>query len=437
MRKNVETQLKLGEKDISKIQIDLKSRDEIPKLLRGLQYIYQEKELREAVFKILSQLTPKKISRGKGRKGMDYWKILVLGTLRLICNWDYDKLKDIADNHISVRQMLTLSPILDQNYKFALQTLKDNISLFTPDILDQINYEVVKQGQKLFKYDSNGGFLASCDSFVVETNVHYPTDINLLFDATRKVIELISDFSKKLGFSDWRQSKHNVKKIKILYRKIQKLKRSNSKNPAKKEQRDNLIKEAYKEYLEAAAFFLEKAERTIKKMKKLNIASDPSFSNIVKYITHGWRQISQTERRVIQGEKIPHGEKVFSVFEEHTEWISKGKAGVPQELGLKVCIIKDQNNFILNYKIMRNQTDAEIAVPIIQETRKLFKKLAGCSFDKGFYTPANREKLSKILKLLVLPKKGSSLKKKTRLRTQMNLGNLRINIQPLNQRLTL
>ena len=55
-------------------------------------------------------------------------------------------------------------------------------------------------------------------------------------------------------------------------------------------------------------------------------------SAIECFITHAERQIDQIHRRVILGEKIPHGEKVFSIFEEHTEWISKGKAGVPVEL---------------------------------------------------------------------------------------------------------
>jgi hypothetical protein len=49
--------------------------------------------------------------------------------------------------------------------------------------------------------------------------------------------------------------------------------------------------------------------------------------------------------RVIKGEEIPQREKVLSLFEEQTEWISKGKAGVPQELGLKVCILEDQYGF--------------------------------------------------------------------------------------------
>ena len=64
------------------------------------------------------------------------------------------------------------------------------------------------------------------------------------------------------------------------------------------------------------------------------------------------RQIDQIERRVLKGEVIPHEEKVSSIFEEHSEWISKGKAGVPVELGVRVCVLEDQYQFILHHRIM-------------------------------------------------------------------------------------
>ena len=96
MRKVIDVQMKLGEVDISLIKFDLRSRDEIPKLLMGLQAVYCNKEMREKVFEILEETIPKKISKTTGRRGMDLWKILVLGTLRLNCNWDFDKVKEIC-----------------------------------------------------------------------------------------------------------------------------------------------------------------------------------------------------------------------------------------------------------------------------------------------------------------------------------------------------
>ncbi|MCK5254775.1 MAG: ISNCY family transposase, partial [Deltaproteobacteria bacterium] len=114
MRKVRKSQMKLGEVNIADIEFDLRCRDEIPKLLMGLQYIFCTYELRKEVFKILKKIIPKETDPDNGRLGMELWKILVLGTLRLNCNWDYDKLQDIANNHVKVREMLGHSKIMDE-----------------------------------------------------------------------------------------------------------------------------------------------------------------------------------------------------------------------------------------------------------------------------------------------------------------------------------
>ena len=94
---------------------------------------------------------------------------------------------DIANNHGTVRQFLGHSYFeIDQRY--ALQTLKDNIGLFTPEILDEINQVVVNTGQDMVCGNNDIELKGRCDSFVVETDVHYPTDINLLLDAVRKIV---------------------------------------------------------------------------------------------------------------------------------------------------------------------------------------------------------------------------------------------------------
>ncbi len=79
---------------------------------------------------------------------MELWKILVLGTLRLNCNWDYDKLREIANNHMTLREMLGHG-FFDRNSKYALQTLKDNVSLLTPEVLDKVNQIALKAGHNL------------------------------------------------------------------------------------------------------------------------------------------------------------------------------------------------------------------------------------------------------------------------------------------------
>lgn len=143
MREIIEKQLKFGQVDISKIELDPRSRDEIPQLLCGLQAIYSDFETRKNVFSILKDIIPVNTDTSNGRPGMDLWSILVLGTLRLNCNWDHDKVLEIANNHKTVREFLGHT-IYEFDKRYALQTLKDNVSLLTPAHMDRINQVVVK-----------------------------------------------------------------------------------------------------------------------------------------------------------------------------------------------------------------------------------------------------------------------------------------------------
>jgi DNA-binding FrmR family transcriptional regulator len=167
-----------------------------------------------------------------------------------------------------------------------------------------------------------------------------------------------------------------------------------------------LIINAHLAYLELAMSLIERARETIFSITSLDFVVQIRIEEIAKYIAHAERQIDQIRRRVVEGETIPHNEKVFSIFEEHTDWIKKGKAGVPQELGLRVCIVKDQFGFILHHRVMQKETDDQVAVPIIIETKVRFKELNSCSFDKGFHSPHNQKELIKILDKVILPRKG-------------------------------
>jgi hypothetical protein len=81
-------------------------------------------------------------------------------------------------------------------------------------------------------------------------------------------------------------------------------------------------------------------------------------------------------------------------------------AGVTQELGLRVCIVKDQYGFILHHRVMQNETDDKIVVPIIEEAIRRYSDFRSCSFDKGFHSPENQEELAAILDKVILPRKG-------------------------------
>lgn len=150
MRQIFDNQMQFGEVDISKIQPNIKSRDDIDKALFGLKHIYTTPELRENIFKVLGKITPK-VSKTTGRPGMDLWKIFVMGVLRQVCKYDYDRLLDTVNNHRSIRLMLGHNSHVewgDNCNTYELQTLKDNVTLLTPEILDEINDIVVNAGHK-------------------------------------------------------------------------------------------------------------------------------------------------------------------------------------------------------------------------------------------------------------------------------------------------
>lgn len=405
MRKVTEMQMKIGQTPISKIEIDLQSRDEIPQLLLGLQFIDSNEALRSEVYRLLENITPKDVDSKNGRPGMDLWKILVLGTLRINCNWDYDKVHNISNEHRTVRQFLGHHRF-EFNKKYSLQCIKDNVSLLTPEILDAISELVVKAGQGLLPGKTGEDLHGRCDSFVVETDVHFPTDINLLLDAVRKVIYLTGQTCEFYDITDWRQYSHLFKNVKKRFNRVNRMKASKAKDEAKRQLKADQIKEAHVAYVDLCESYVSRSRECITILDGMGILNVVQRMLIENYISHADRQIDQIRRRVVDGESIPHNEKVFSIFEEHTEWIKKGKAGVPVELGLRVCILNDQHGFILHHHVMENQTDDAVAVLMVGETRKKFANFNSCSFDKGFYTPENKKNLKSMIDKVILPKKG-------------------------------
>ena len=413
MRNVFSPQMSIGQIGIADIQIDVTSRDDIPTILLGLQHIYTTLPLRDAVFKILEEVAPTKIdneeakvvSINKGRPGMDQWSILVLGTLRLGLNTDYDRILELANQHKTLREMLGLG-CFDADKRYYLQTLKDNLKLFTPKIMARINVEVIQAGYGLLDLDIHAMIRGRCDSFVLKTDVHFPTDINLLYDAIRTLIHVCAKWHAQHVLPGWRNHESNRRQFKRLYRKLQKLKHSTSRNEDKKAAKELEIKQAYQEYIDLAGFYLERTQASIEILKNDYKIPEIGLADLHTFCQHAERQIDQIRRRAILGETIPHAEKVFSLFQPHTEWISKGKAGVPVELGLRVCIMEDSHGFILHSQVMQKTTDDKVAVPMVEATKAQFPSFNACSFDKGFHNPDNQKELKNHLEQVVLPKKG-------------------------------
>jgi transposase, IS5 family len=265
MRNVVNSPLHFGEVNIADIQLDPKSRDDIPQILRGLQYIDTTPEVRDQVFEILAEIRPiqdgELVSADTGRPGMEQWKILVLGTLRLGLNIDYDRVHEWANQHKTIREMLGHSGWCDDT-EYTLDTIKNNLRLFTPEILDRINQQVIAAGHRLVKKSADEGLTTRWDSCVVETDVHDPTDINLLLDAVGKIIELCAMLCGLFNLSDWRQSRSLIRQLKKLYRKAQRIRASTSNDEGKKEARHSEIIRAYMDDLEFAKEIVARAMLT-------------------------------------------------------------------------------------------------------------------------------------------------------------------------------
>lgn len=402
MRVIQNAQMQMGEVDISRIRFDPKSRDDIPRMLRGLQYIYTTLSLREKVFALLEEKIAPKINKRNGRPGMTLWRILVCGLVRIDLNGDYDRLHELVNHHDTLRQMLGHGSFDETCYHY--QTLQDNVGLLTPELIDEINQLVVSEGHVLVKKKADATLRGRCDSFVVETNVHYPTDITLLWDAMRKVITLTARLCERVACTSWRQHAYNLRHLKRLLRAAQSKKRRKTADP----HQSAMIK-AHQELINVAGAYLDRARATLRGLERqggLDLCDILLMQQIDYFMKHAVRQIDQTRRRVLLGETIPHHEKVFSIFEPHTEWIVKGKAGVPVELGLKVCVMEDQYQFLLHHQVMQQQTDDQVAVSMVEQTKKRFPHFIACSFDRGFHSPRNQVALKERLEHVALPRKG-------------------------------
>lgn len=144
-------QLTFGEVNIKDIKFNPKSRDDIDQLLKGLQALYCDLETRSKLFEILKKMIPANVSTSTGRPGMELWRVFVLSILRLNLNWDYDRLVQMANNHLLIRKLLGHSDWINGDFPYEVQTIKDNFALLTPEILEEINVLVVNFGHALVK----------------------------------------------------------------------------------------------------------------------------------------------------------------------------------------------------------------------------------------------------------------------------------------------
>lgn len=407
MRQRFQQQTTLGITPVSEVKFPLRSRDELPPVLKALQHIFVNPELNEKVFALLEEKVLKD-KKKTGRKGMDLWHILVLAVIRHTLDTNWDRLEHIANYDVLLRKVLGIhvEKFGIEETEFAYQTMVDNVSQIDDELLHQINLMVVQHGHNLLKKkDEETSLQLKTDSYALETNVHFPTDLNLLFDSLRKGLDMVEKLMKVCEVKGWRKIKHIRSSTKSLFRQAsQQVFRSNGKNEQQKIQ-------AVKSYLQQSKMLQQRFLELINippvgtnvKRILLHIIALKNYNDYAKKFT------DQIERRILKSEAIPASEKIYSIFEEHTEWITKGKLNKKVELGHLLLITTDQYQLIVDYKIMEGEKDAAQIEPLKERIQHNYadKKITSHSFDKGFYSKVNFDLLQQnYTTQVVLPKRG-------------------------------
>jgi len=406
MRKRFEQQLGLGQLPIGEAYINPKSKNALDQLLAALKEIYCNKEYNEKIFAVLERhLTSGK--KKTGRPGMDLWCIFVLAQVRLCLNLSYDVLHDQVNNHHKMRHLMGIEKGFGyERMEFEYQHIYDNVSMLSDELVTELNMIILDFGHgQVFKKKESTALRLKTDSFVVESNVHFPTDYNLLWDCARKCLDVVSKFLKKYrGLKGWRKIGHWRTEIKGLMREMGRAGAGGGKNKAEK------VAGAAERYLEKARLLLDKLHREVPCLPVM----DQTDLALVVVLEHFMglmeKHIDLVERRVLKGEKIPHQEKMFSVFETYTEWITKGKMNPSVELGKKLAITTDQFGLIIDYQVMEDEQDRDIVIGLADRLLPRYRAHSW-SFDKGFWNKTNKELLQLEIPLVVMPKLGKRNKK--------------------------
>lgn len=402
MRKAFDPQRRLDCPAVEQVKLNFNCRSEIIPTLRTLQYIYSQPPLLKTILRLVASDVNQESNPRLGREGMDYWVILVLAAVRMGCNFDYDLLQNLAENHRQLRQIMGIGQWQDEK-SFDWRRIHDNVCLLKPETIEKINHLIVEAGHTLIPEAVE---TVRADSFVAETNIHYPTESSLIRDGLRKVLSLAAQLAALYGLVGWRQHKHLWKKVKRLARNIDRI--AARKTPGYQEE----LKPLYHELLATAKSILDRAEELQKTVVTEDAAEPEPWTleaQLAVFIERTRQVCSTAHRRVLLDETVPNEEKLFSVFEAHTQLYKRGKAGDPIQFGRLVLVYEDGAGFVTHYSVMpRDAQDRDV---IVDETRSVQKRLKGrikrASFDRGFHTPENQDALAKIIDEPCLPKPGA------------------------------
>ena len=401
MRKAFSKQTRLDCKTVLDVALNVNCRDEMIPILRALQHVYSRRELRDAILDLIAQDVNQDARDDCGREGMDYWQILVLAAVRLGCNLDYDKLQDLAEQHRALRQIMGIGE-WDEETNLGWRRIRDNVCLLRPETIDKISHLLVQAGHEL---DPEAVKKVRADSFVVETNIHFPTESSLLLDGVRVILQLCVLLAISLGLPGWRQHEHLLKRVKKIARNIQRISSRKGPNYQKR------LRKQYRELLKRTQQVVRRGQRLCGELENCPLKGIERWQlNRLKTFIQRTNQVCDTaRRRVLRGEKVPNQDKLFSIFEPHTQLYKRGKAGAPVQFGRLVLVYEDAAGFISHHHLLpRDAQDQDV---IIEQTNFLQDRWQGqieeASFDRGFHSPENQQKLAEIIPHPCLPKPGA------------------------------
>ena len=222
--------------------------------------------------------------------------------------------------------------------------------------------------------------------------MHYPTDVNLLRDATSAAVRAAAKLAAKFGLDGWRQEKYWQGQLRNAFNRVSSA-RLWRKRPKE-----------VKEYLRLSRKLCRRCAATLATLG--SHADESATEPVAQWLDDAELLRDQVDRRVLRGEDIPQEEKIFSVYESHTRWIRKGKSKQPVELGVPLTILQEKSGFVLAWLLQWEGGDVDAAVPLVTDAKTRHPTLESCSFDRGFHSPGNQLGLKQLLTKVILPTKG-------------------------------
>jgi len=345
-------------------------------------------------------------SKSRGRKSTPSEVVLRLLVLRRVKGWTFDEVEEEVRANLLYRDFTRLGHAKVPDAKTILRLEK----AVGPEVINKINERVVEIAKE--KKITRGRKMR-VDTTVVETNIRYPADSNLLGDCVRVLTRTLKRIEKvvgdeKISFRDRSRS------IKHRLIEIGKAARQHGEKGKQK------IERSYKKLIATTRRTVCDAKRTIDSSVDLikdeaDCASKRSLEKLLRQLTETasltQRVIDQTRARVINKDDHYKG-KVLSIFETQTEAIRKGKAGKPTEFGKMIKIQEAENLIITDYEVYSSRpNDSDLLLPAIDKHKHLFgyapELLAA---DAGFFSGKNesRAKEAGVAKVGIPSKKSKS-----------------------------